>query len=95
VSDQQLKQQIRAAAEAEERESYTRRMPQAWLDALAPLGTDWQKPHLTQAPYLIVVFEQLTLTFYTTRSYAQEARVRDYYAAGEDMVLFRKVLNTK
>jgi ribosomal protein S18 acetylase RimI-like enzyme len=37
----------------------------------------------------------LTRTFYTTCGYEQEARVRDYYAAGEDMVLFRKVLNTK
>jgi nitroreductase len=58
VGDPALKQQIRAAAEAEERESYERRMSQEWKDALAPLGTDWRKPHLTDAPYLIVVFEQ-------------------------------------
>lgn len=58
VSDPQLKQQLREAAEAEERESYQRRMSQEWLDALAPLGTDWHKPHITQAPYVIVVFEQ-------------------------------------
>jgi iodotyrosine deiodinase len=58
VSDPQLKQQIRAAAEAEERENYSRRMSQEWKDALVHLGTDWQKPHLTDAPYLIIVFEQ-------------------------------------
>jgi len=58
VSDPDLKQHMRAAAEAEERESYERRMSQEWLDALAPLGTDWYKPHITQAPYVIVVFEQ-------------------------------------
>lgn len=58
VRDLAIKQQIRAAAEAEERENYERRMSQAWLDALAPLHTDWRKPHLEDAPYLIVVFAQ-------------------------------------
>lgn len=58
VGNAELKRQIRAAAEAEERESYERRMSQAWLDALAPLGTDWHKPHLEDAPWLIVVFMQ-------------------------------------
>jgi nitroreductase len=58
VSDAKLKREMRLAAEAEERESYERRMSQEWLDALAPLGTDWQKPHIEQAPYVIVVFEQ-------------------------------------
>ncbi|MCL4250970.1 MAG: nitroreductase family protein [Anaerolineae bacterium] len=54
-----LKQQIRAAAEAEERESYEHRMSEEWKAALAPLGTDWHKPHLEDAPYLIVVFQQV------------------------------------
>src|SRR5690606_15742729 len=58
VSDPDIKRQIRSAAEAEEKESYERRMSQAWLDALAHLGTDWHKPHLEDAPYLIVVFRQ-------------------------------------
>ncbi|MGJ3239923.1 MAG: nitroreductase family protein [Anaerolineae bacterium] len=58
VSDPDLKKQIRQAAEAEERESYAHRMSQEWLDALAPLGTDWRKPHLEDAPYLIVIFRQ-------------------------------------
>lgn len=57
VSDPALKRQIREAAEAEERESYARRMSAEWLATLKPLGTDWHKPHLEQAPYLIVVFE--------------------------------------
>lgn len=58
VSDPAIKRRIREAAEAEERESYERRMSQAWLEALAPLGTDWRKPHLEEAPCLIIVFRQ-------------------------------------
>lgn len=58
ISDPAIKMQIRQAAEAEEKESYENRMSQEWLDALAPLGTDWHKPHLEEAPYLIVVFRQ-------------------------------------
>lgn len=56
VSDPAIKRQIREAAEAEERESYERRMPDDWLSALAPLGTDWRKEFLEVAPYLIVGF---------------------------------------
>lgn len=59
VTDPALKARLREAAEAEERESYSRRMSEEWLEALAPLGTDWHKPHFTDAPALIVVFEQL------------------------------------
>lgn len=58
VSDQAIKRQIREAAEAEEREFYTHRAPQDWLDALAPLGTDASKPFLETAPYLIAIFGQ-------------------------------------
>lgn len=58
VSDSETKRRIREAAEAEERESYERRMTPEWLAALEPLGTDWRKPHLTDAPYVVVVFEQ-------------------------------------
>lgn len=58
VSDPALKAQIREAAEAEERENYSGRFPQSWRDDLVPFGTDWQKPFLTTAPYLIVVFSQ-------------------------------------
>lgn len=58
VSDPEIKRQIRLAAEAEEKESYERRMSDEWLEALAALGTDWHKPHLEDAPYPIVVFRQ-------------------------------------
>lgn len=56
VSDTKVKKQIRAGAEKEERDFYERRAPQEWLEALTPLGTDWQKPFLEYAPYLIVIF---------------------------------------
>ena len=58
VSDQALKTQIRQAAEAEERAFYDGKAGQAWLDDLAPLGTDPEKPFLEIAPYLIVVFQE-------------------------------------
>jgi len=58
VADRAIKRRIREAAEIEERESYAHRMSDEWLEALAPLGTDWHKPHLEHAPYLIVVFLQ-------------------------------------
>ena len=53
-----LKRKIRAAAEEEERQSYEERMSDEWLDALAPLGTDWQKPFLETAPWLVVCFAE-------------------------------------
>jgi nitroreductase len=56
VSDPEVKRRIREAAEKEEKESYERRMPEEWKEALAPLGTDWRKEFLETAPYLIVVF---------------------------------------
>ncbi len=56
VADPELKRQIREAAEAEERENYEHRFPPEWLEALAPFGTDANKPFLETAPYLIVVF---------------------------------------
>ena len=58
VSDPGIKRQIREAAEAEEREFYRGRAPEEWREALAPLGTDEHKPHLTDAPWLLVVFRQ-------------------------------------
>jgi len=57
VSSPELKRSIREAAEAEEYESYTRRMSQEWLDDLSTLGTDWNKPFLEVAPWLIIVFK--------------------------------------
>lgn len=58
VSNPDLKRQIRQAAEAEERAFYGGRAPDEWLEALAPLGTDAQKPFLERAPYLIVILAQ-------------------------------------
>ena len=59
VGNLELKRQIRRAVEKEEYESYHGRMPQDWLDDLAPLGTNWQKPYLDLAPWLVVVFRRI------------------------------------
>jgi iodotyrosine deiodinase len=58
VSDPDLKRKIREAAEAEERRFYHELAPPEWLEVLAPLGTDEHKPHLTDAPWLVVLFRQ-------------------------------------
>jgi nitroreductase len=73
VSDPQIKARIRAAAEAEERAFYQGRASDEWLEALAHLGTDADKPFLETAPFLIVVFQQ---------NYGLDAegrRVKHYY----------------
>ncbi len=75
VSSPAVKRRIRLAAEKEEREFYRKRAPKAWLKALAPLGTDANKPYLETAPYLIVVFQ---------RSYEVDAageRIKHYYVS--------------
>jgi len=56
ITDPSVKRKIREAAEAEEREFYAERAPQEWLEALAPLGTDPNKPFLEEAPALIAIF---------------------------------------
>ena len=53
-----LKKKIRIAAEKEEKENYNHRMPDQWLNDLKPMATDWFKPFLVDAPWLIVVFKQ-------------------------------------
>jgi iodotyrosine deiodinase len=60
ISNASIKHQIRLAAEAEEREFYERRAPEEWLHALAPLGTDAEKPFLEIAPWLIAIFYERT-----------------------------------
>ena len=73
ISDPAIKANIREAAEEEERDFYERRAPKEWLEALAPLGTDANKPFLETAPYLIAIFAQ---------SYAlldDDTRVKNYY----------------
>jgi nitroreductase len=60
VSDPEMKRKIRVAAEHEEKISYEGgRMPPEWLEALAPLGTDWHKPYLETVPWIVVVFEEV------------------------------------
>lgn len=58
ISDPEVKARIREAAEREERDFYERRATPEWLEALAPLGTDFVKTHITDAPWLIVVFRR-------------------------------------
>lgn len=72
ISNPNVKAQIREAAEEEEKAFYNGRAPQEWLDDLAPLGTDWEKPFLTSAPWLIVVFKKV----YNNDS---DGRSKNYY----------------
>ena len=72
VTDPELKRKIRVAAEEEEQRNYGGRMPDDWVDLLRPLGTDANKPHIEDAPALIVVF--------ALRAPAPESgRRRNYY----------------
>ena len=76
VSDHGVKRQIREAAEAEEHAFYHGRAPQEWIDAIAPLGTDEHKPHLTDAPWVVVLFRQ-------THGYDEHGRKRPFYYTQE------------
>ena len=58
VSSAEMKRKIRVAAEAEEKESYGGRMSDEWIEALAPLGTTWEKPFLETVPWIVVLFAQ-------------------------------------
>ena len=74
VTDKETKHKIRLAAEEEEKEFYSNRAPAEWLEALAPLGTDSNKPFLETAPILIVIF---------SKSYdvaADGTKVKQYYS---------------
>ncbi|WP_026915940.1 nitroreductase family protein [Christiangramia portivictoriae] len=59
ISSEEIKRQIRIAAEEEERSNYNSRMSEQWLKDLAPLGTDTNKEFLQIAPWIIVVFKQV------------------------------------
>ncbi|MEZ5007238.1 MAG: nitroreductase family protein [Chitinophagales bacterium] len=59
IQDPKIKKQIREAAEKEEYESYHGRMSEEWLKDLEPFETDWNKPFLEKAPWLIVVFKKV------------------------------------
>ena len=56
VSNTELKIKMREAAEKDERKTYSERMPEAWQEVLEPLGTDAVKEHMTDAPWLVVLF---------------------------------------
>jgi nitroreductase len=75
VRDPDTKARLRAAAENEERQSYGGRISEEWLRELEPLGTTWEKPHLTEAPALVVPFEHVW-----GRGPSGE-RIKHYYAA--------------
>ena len=78
VSRPELKRRIREAAEVEERAFYERRASEEWLEALAPLGTDHEKPFLEVAPWLIVVFLRKF-------SYDEDGRKRKNYYTSESV----------
>ena len=59
VRDSGIKTKIREAAEKEEKEFYGHRATKEWLEDLNQFGTDWHKPFLDIAPYLIVVFRKI------------------------------------
>ena len=59
VSNPEIKKQIRIAAETEEKESYENRMSDEWLKDLEKFATNWEKPFLEKAPYLIVLFKKI------------------------------------
>lgn len=74
ISDSRIKREIRVAAEEEEKEFYAHRAPKAWLEALAPIGTDSNKPFLEVAPWLIAIFAQ------PFRDLSDGTRAPTYYA---------------
>lgn len=59
ISNADMKQKIRAAAEKEEYDSYNGRMSERWLKDLQPIGTDWNKPFLEKAPWIVVLFKRV------------------------------------
>ena len=78
VSDPEVKSRIRVAAEEEERRSYEGRMSAEWIAALRKIGTDWRKPHIEEAPYVIVAFEQ-------TYGFTADGRKQKHYYARESV----------
>lgn len=73
IGDAEVQAELRKRVEAEERDFYQRRAPKEWLEALKPLGTDFVKTHITDAPWVIVVFR---------RDYdelSDGARLKNYY----------------
>ena len=59
VRDKKIKKEIRVAAESEEKQFYEHRASKEWLEDLNQFGTDWKKPFLETAPFLIIIFSQV------------------------------------
>ena len=76
VSDPELKHRIREAAEREEHAFYHGKAPDEWIEALRPLGTDEHKPHLTDAPWVVVLFRK-------TYGLREDGSKRPYYYTEE------------
>ena len=72
IKDSKIKNKIKIAAEKEEKKFYEKKAPQEWLNALKPLGTDPNKDFLSNAPYLIAVFEK-------KYSINKKEKVKNYY----------------
>ena len=73
IDDQELKNKIRAATEEEEYKTYTERMSDDWRLALAKLGTDWVKEHITDAPWVVVLFKE------RYRLDSDGSKIKNYY----------------
>jgi nitroreductase len=78
VGDPEVKAEIRAAAEHEEQLLYEQRASEEYLDAIEPIGTNAVKPHITDAPYIIVVFEQ-------AYGYEEDGTKRKHYYVRESV----------
>ena len=87
TDDADLRRRLRAAAEDEEREFYQTRAPAEWLAALAPLGTDADKPFLEIAPWLIAVFVE-------AHGVSADGAVVKHYYATESVGLATGILIT-
>ncbi|OEK05102.1 nitroreductase family protein [Roseivirga misakiensis] len=87
VTNPEIKKKIREAAEKEEYESYTKRMSQEWLDDLKPMATDWEKPFLEIAPYLVIVFKR-------PFEYEPDGKKRQNYYVNESVGLAAGMLIT-
>ena len=77
VGSAEIKTKIKLAAEEEEKENYSRRMSERWIKDLNPFGTNWRKPFLEIAPWLIVVFKRIYETV--------DGEKRNNYYVGESV----------
>jgi nitroreductase len=93
VDDPAIKHRVRVAAEQEERQSYEGgRMSEEWLEALAPLGTDWHKPYLETVPYLVVVFEEIH-GFHPNRRFVAQWETAHFGGDTNDLIRVQAMLD--